>query len=202
MNLTQPQAEGLEELINIAFSRSAAALSELTDNRILIEAPRVAVCSIGDLPGALGQTMPTEIISVHQLFTGPVSGDAFFIFDKAMAAKLAALMTGHAGPARAESSAMDAAASEVLTEVGNILLNACLGVFGNLLEVQVTFSVPKLHMDNLKDLLSSIHVGKSELQYALIATTSFRIKESSLSGYLVIALGVTSLDQLLAAAVH
>lgn len=199
MNLTKVQTEALEELINMAFSRAAAALSELVANRIMIEAPRVAVYPISELAGALAKTMPQDIVSVHQLFTGAVSGDAFFIFDEAMAANLAALLTADTGLGSAQTTTVDAAAGEVLVEVGNILINACLGVLGNLLNVQVTFSVPKLKMDNLKGLLASIHVGPSELQYALVASTSFRIKESSLSGFLVIALGVTSLDQLLAA---
>ena len=38
---------------------------------------------------------------------------------------------------------LDASGREVITEVGNIVLNACLGVFGNLLKVQVTFAVPR-----------------------------------------------------------
>ena len=46
--------------------------------------------------------------------------------------------------------AIDASAREVLTEVGNILLNACLGTFGNMLKVQVSFSVPHLNLDTLR----------------------------------------------------
>lgn len=199
MALNPRQTEALEELINIAFSRAAASLSELINNRILIESPRVSVHPIADLPRTLGKIMPNDIVSVHQLFTGAVSGDAFFIFDSAMAANMAALMSGLPLP-DAPPAALDAGSGEVLMEVGNILLNACLGVFGNLLNVQVTFSVPKLQLENLNGLLSSMHVGPSELRYALVASTSFRVRRSALTGYLVIALGVTSLDQLLAAA--
>lgn len=197
MALDPSQTETLEELINIAFSRAAASLSELISDRIIIETPHVTVHPIAELPKALGKMMPPDIVSVHQLFTGAVSGDAFFIFDSVMAAKLAALMSGEASGAPAP---LDAGAGEVLVEIGNILLNACLGVFGNLLNVQVSFSVPKLQVDNLNGLLSSMHVGKNELRYAMVASTSFKVRDSSLTGYLVIALGVTSLDQLLAAA--
>ena len=37
---------------------------------------------------------------------------------------------------RPEAQELDGAGREVITEVGNIVLNACLGVFGNLLQVQ------------------------------------------------------------------
>ena len=48
---------------------------------------------------------------------------------------------------------IDASAREVITEVGNILLNACLGTFGNLLKVQVSFSVPQLSLESLGAIL-------------------------------------------------
>lgn len=200
MALDKPQTEALEELINVAFSRAAASLSSLIANRILIEAPHVAVHPIAELPAALAEMMPSRIVSVHQLFTGAVSGDAFFVFDAAMARRLAALLSGEADRREPEDGTIDAAASEVLMEVGNILLNACLGVFGNLLDVKVSFSIPQISVINLEGVLSSIHVGPDELRYAMVASTSFRVRESELRGFLVIALGVTSLDQLLAAA--
>jgi chemotaxis protein CheC len=83
--------------------------------------------------------------------------------------------------------------------VGNILLNACLGVFGNLLQMHITFAVPRLHLQALNALLDSLVIGTDEQQYALVIYTSFRLRDSSVSGYLVIVLGVTSLDSLIQA---
>jgi chemotaxis protein CheC len=92
---------------------------------------------------------------------------------------------------------MDSAAREVITEVGNIVLNACLGVFGNLLKVQVSFSVPRLHVESVEQIFDSISVADRELQYALMVHTRFYVKAGDVTGYLVIVLGVTSLDRLL-----
>jgi chemotaxis protein CheC len=85
----------------------------------------------------------------------------------------------------------------VLTEVGNILLNACLGMFGNLLHIQVSFSVPRLHLESLNSVLKSLVIGKEELRYALVVYTAFRMRDSEVTGYLVIVLGVASLDRLI-----
>jgi chemotaxis protein CheC len=97
------------------------------------------------------------------------------------------------------SQSLDASAREALTEVGNILLNACLGVFGNLLHVHVSFSMPRLHLESLDKMLRSITIGAEDLRYAVVVSTEFRIKESAVSGYLAIVLGVSSLDRLLKA---
>jgi chemotaxis protein CheC len=76
-------------------------------------------------------------------------------------------------------------------------LNACLGAFGNLLKVQVSFTVPYLQVDKVDKVLRSITVEGSELEYALIIHTRFHMRASNVSGYLVIILGVTSLENLL-----
>jgi len=94
---------------------------------------------------------------------------------------------------------LDASAREALTEIGNILLNACLGVFGNLLRVHVSFSMPRLHLESLDKMLRSITIGAEDLRYAVVVSTEFRVKESAVSGYLAIVLGVSSLDRLLRA---
>lgn len=196
MELTEQQQDALAELINIAFSRTAASLSELTGQRVLLDAPSVEVRPLSELHSTLEQKMQVgDIATVHQLFSGPVSGDAFLLLGYSDAITLTNLLTD----GYLQSSRLDTSAREVLTEVGNILLNACLGMFGNLLQMHISFAVPRLHLDALHALLDSIKIGQGEVRYALIVYTSFQLRDSAVSGYLVIVLGVTSLDALIQA---
>ncbi|MBP8980642.1 MAG: hypothetical protein KBG09_05300 [Syntrophobacterales bacterium] len=195
MILTDEQKDALTELINIAFSRTAAALSDLTGHRVTLNVPKVAVHPITDLQTALAEFVVGEIASVHQIFTGPVSGDAILMLNYEGANSLVDLLTGE----EAGAGRLDVSGQEVLMETGNILLNACLGVFGNLLKVHVAFSVPRLHLEALNNMLDSLVIGKEELRYALVIYTTFRIKDSAVTGYLIIVLGVASLDRLLRA---
>jgi hypothetical protein len=48
-------------------------------------------------------------------------------------------------------------------------------------------------------MLSTLVVSDQGLQYALVVSTTFRLKESAVKGCLVIVLGVASLDRLLEA---
>jgi chemotaxis protein CheC len=194
MELTDRQGDAISELINIAFSRTGAALSELTGQRVLLNAPEVSVHTTTELPKTLAKFLPGEIASVHQVFGGPVAGDALLLLNHDGAVHLTDLLTDGNNPT---SSRLDESAREVLTEVGNILLNACLGMFGNLLDVRVSFSVPRLHLDTLDELLASLITEGSEPQYALVIYTAFQIRESSVKGYLVMVLSVTSLDRLI-----
>ena len=94
---------------------------------------------------------------------------------------------------------IDASARAVITEVGNILLNACLGTFGNLLKVQVSFSVPHLNLESLGAILESLRVHDEGVSYALVVHAGFKLRDAEVRGYLVIVLSVASLDRLIRA---
>jgi chemotaxis protein CheC len=192
MILTERQSDALSELINIAFARTAASLSELTGHGVKLNPPAVSVHPTSELPTVLARFLPGEVASIHQVFVGPVSGDALLLLNYDGALQLTSLLTREPG----QRSYLDESAREVLTEVGNILLNACLGMFGNLLQVRFSFSVPGLHVESLDELLHSVISEKDALHYALVIYTAFHVRESAVSGYLVIVLTVASLDRL------
>ena len=193
MDLTDRQKDALTELINIGYARAAGALAQLTGHRITLEVPKVAIHQISEMTGLLQSVVKGEVASVNQVFSGPVSGNALLVLDDDAALLLTRLLTGEEKP----SQGMDSATREVITEVGNIVLNACLGVFGNLLRVQVSFSVPRLHVESVEQVFNTITIADRELQYALMIHTRFYVQAENVSGYLVIVLGVTSLDRLL-----
>jgi chemotaxis protein CheC len=193
MELTEGQKDALTELINIGYARAAGALSQLTGYRIKLEVPRVAIHRVSEMSGMLEKVVKGEVATVNQVFTGPVSGNALLLLDDDAALLLTNLLTGEENTVRR----IDSGAREVITEVGNIVLNACLGIFGNLLRVHVSFSVPRLRVESVAQVFNSIIVADHELEYALTIHTRFYVQTGNVSGYLVIVLGVTSLDRLL-----
>ena len=195
MDLSPAQDDALKELLNIGFGRAASALSQLTGHRVLLEVPAVSIHPLTELKNALGAVVTDEIASVHQIFSGSVAGDALLILNHQAAGILKQLLTDEP-PLPLH---VDASAREVLTEVGNILLNACLGTFGNLLEVQVTFSIPHLDLDTLQSVLQSLLVNREGMRYGLLVHAGFRLRDAEVTGYLVIVLSVASLDRLIKA---
>jgi len=195
VNLTALQQDALIELINIGFGRAAASLSKLTGHRVQLEVPKITMCPIDELADCLRPMLENEVATVHQIFSGPVDGDALLVLDQHSAAILKELLTSEP----ALPLEIDRSAREVVTEIGNIVLNACLGTFGNLLKVQVSFSVPHLTLETLESVVGSIAVNRQGLRYALVVHSSFRLRDSSLTGYLVMVLGVASIERLIQA---
>jgi len=193
MILTERQTDALGEFINIAFSRTASSLSEITGQRVLLDVPQVEIYPIEEVGTNLTRFLPGDVASIHQPFDGAIAGDAFLILNYEGAVQLTDLLTDGGMP----PSHLDESAREVLTEVGNILLNACLGMFGNVLKVRVSFSVPNLHLESLDELIDSVRKDREGLRYAIIVYTSFRVRESAVKGYLVLVLSVVSLNLLI-----
>lgn len=193
MELNEVQHDALVELLNIGFGRAGASLSKLTQQRVLLEVPQVAMHPVSHLAQSLGKLVDERVASVHQVFNGPVAGDALLLLDPVAAATLTELLTD----VPPLSFDLDPSAREVFTEVGNIVLNACLGTFGNMLEVPVSFSVPDVDVTSVTTVLDRMMETGDALRYALVITAGFRLRESEVTGYVVIVLTVQSLKRLL-----
>jgi len=183
--------DALTELFNIGLHKAAASLSELTGQRIIVDLPRLWVCPIDETHQRLRELIDGELATVHQIFLGSMSGDAILVMEYENAARLAALLTH--GEVSSDGR-LDQSAREVLTEVGNVILSSCLSAFGNMLRVSVTFSVPRIHVESLEGMLRSIKVESAGMHYILLAATRFRLTEGEVGGFLMIAVGITSLE--------
>ena len=193
MELNAVQHDALVELLNIGFGRAGASLSKLTQQRVLLDVPQVAIHPITHLNQSLGKLVDERVASVHQVFSGPVSGDALLLLDPIAAATLTELLTD----VPPLSLDLDPSSREVFTEVGNIVLNACIGTFGNMLEVPVSFSVPDVDVSNVHTVIDRMLDSGDAFRYALVITAGFRLRESAVTGYVVIVLTVQSLKRLL-----
>jgi chemotaxis protein CheC len=192
VNLTELENDALTELFNIGLHRAAASLSDLTGQRVLVDLPRLWVSALPDLHTRLLELVGGELATVHQVFGGRVAGDAVLLMEYDKAVLLADLMTN--GEA-AVGGRLDQSAREVIAEIGNIVLSSCLAAFGNVLKVSVSFSVPRIHVESLEGLLRSIVVHDDQgMPYALVAATLFRLSELEVSGYLIVVIGVNSLE--------
>ena len=94
MELTAVQQDALIELLNIGFGRAAASLSQLTGHRVAARSP-AGDDSPDRRSGASRSSgvIDGDVASVHQIFSGPVAGDALLILDQSGAAMLKELLT-------------------------------------------------------------------------------------------------------------
>jgi chemotaxis protein CheC len=193
MELTPEQIDALGELINIGFGRAASALSILVGQRVLLETPDIELYPLETLHTALSNLSDGEVTSVHQVFTGKLVGDAMLLLDSDSATSLVDLLAGGAG----QPHPIGENDRETLQEVGNILLNAFTGSFGNLLQVHISFTVPQLRSDSLRNMIRSLLIDQRGVEFALVVRVNFRLTQGDVNGYVIIVMGIQSLEALL-----
>jgi chemotaxis protein CheC len=191
MHLTTDQADALTELVNIGYGRAAATLSEMTGYRITLAPPTASMYEIDALEPMFRRQLIGDVACVTQVYSGPIAGNAMLLLDRTSGLRLCRLLNDEVG------ESFDARAEETLSEAGNILLSACLGVFGNLLQVQVTFSIPRLRVESLTSLIASIRTEGKDLRHALVLRAQFHLRASNVTGYMLLIFGVASVDRVL-----
>jgi chemotaxis protein CheC len=193
VNLDDFQTDALTELFNVGLHRAAASLSEITGQRIIVEPPRLWICRASEAEARLHDLLTGELAAVHQVFGGAVAGDAALLIEQNKAAELAKMVTnGGAGA----SGRLDQSAREVLAEMGNIVLSACLSGFGDMLDVAVSFYVPSIRVDTLTTVLRAVLGESSSEQFVVIVATQFRVSSLEVNGYMIIAVGAKSLERI------
>jgi len=193
--LTPNQHDALTEVINIGFGKAASTLSTLTGKRVILNVPELFLIPSNQLNTALKDFLSGEITTIHQVFTGKVSGSALLILNQESAAILVDLVSGGTG----EKRRLMASDREALEEIGNILLNAYVGSFGNILNIHIRFTVPQIQPESVYGLLNSLAIDEIPLASVLLVKTEFVIGQGQISGYVLIVMGVESLDTLFAA---
>lgn len=194
MELNANQQDVLAELINIGYGRAAGVLSELIGHRVLVEVPNVSLHTIREIGPILESALSPQVANINQTFSGVVSGNALLLMNEASALVLSKLVGGNITAA----PSFDDNAKEIISEVGNIVLNACLGVLGNLLQIQVTFTVPRFEINSVTRVMNrALDDQPAEFSHGLLVHTRFHVKSVDLSGYLLVALGIDSLARLL-----
>ena len=187
MNLTLDQQDMLTEAINIGVGRAACSLSELVGERVDLSIPNVKICVAAKLTEVVSVPQET-LVTVRQDFTGDVCGRASLVFPQASGHTLARLL----GAAGDEGDLTDFDVSGILTEVGNIVLNAVMGSIANLAGMRFVYSVPKfLPNDSLARIAApATSPPNEEPDAVVVAAAHFQVAERGVDGTLVLVFGL------------
>lgn len=195
MLLTDKQNIALTEFMKLVLSRrTATALSDLIDSDVVMEVSTVSLYPLSKLVSKFSDSYGEDVVSVHQTFKGKISGDALLLLNYSFALMLTQLLQSHTGKL---PQYLNVSACEVLTEVGNILLNSYISMLSNLMGAQFYRSVPNFQIEPLPTLVKDLILAKEEVRYILMVDTTFHLYENSVRGYLVFVSGVIPLSCLI-----
>lgn len=133
------ERDAVTELLNIAIGQAAASLSQLVEDEVHLSVPFVDFLTPSQAAERLeSETQGADSVAVRQHFEGKFYGDILLIFPERRSLDLVRHMLGDDVPLEQ----LTELEQEALLEVGNIILNACLGSLANQLALPVEGSLP------------------------------------------------------------
>ena len=134
-----PRSAGVAGLLDAAAGRACAALAEMVGGKVRLSVTAVDFCDRGQAAErARRQGDGWALVAVQQHFTGPVWGEALLILPETAALHLVRAILGEAVPL----DSMTELEHEALLEIGNVVLNACLGSIADGLGQRLEGSLP------------------------------------------------------------
>jgi len=189
--LTEEERDILQELMNIAFGKAAADLAEVISIFVVLSVPNIQVLKAAELPDYLRQEIRDQenLSIVEQNFRGRFRGGAYLVFPAGAGKELISLLNADSEP-NFEAGSIDILEKETLMEIGNILIGACVGKMTELLGDVVTYSPPRVVVENQPHEILPHNLFNPEYS-ALVMKTVFRFDERDVNGFLFL---VTSHD--------
>ena len=189
-DMTPVQLDVLKELINIGSGRAASTLNEVTGSHISLEVPFVKVSSLPQIKKEMAKEISALVSVVRLNFKGTFSGMASLILPTDSADELVASLIGE----ELEDSDFDKIKIGTFTEIGNIVLNGVMGSIANMVDQEMSYSVPTYEETTISNLLG---VDDSESDKTiLMAQTRFIIEQLEIDGDFTLLFKVDSPDVL------
>ncbi len=175
----------LQEIMNIAFGNATAELADVIDIYVVLNVPDIRAIGMGDLPDYLKEEIDfkNESSIVEQKFWGDFNGSGLLIFPNRTSKDIINILDNSAQETFDRPLAV--LEQEMLVEIGNILIGACVGKVANLLNTFVTYSPPQAITQSTGNAASLIDTFDVE-QSAIIMKTVFEFEEKNINGLLLI----------------
>lgn len=188
--LSAVEHDALTELVNIGVGRAANSLRELVDEEVCLTVPSLEIISREEAVLIIRQGNSYPLIAVRQGFQGEFSGCALLIFPEPNSLELVRAVT------RGELSLDDVLEleQEALAEIGNVILNGCMATIANLLERNLTMSLPEIIRGSGANIFELSPSGADD--GILFIRINFSVKDRKISGYVAIVMDFFSLAAL------
>jgi chemotaxis protein CheC len=182
--------DALREVINLGMGAAGAALAETLGVFVRLSVPALEAIDGQDVvPLLAAARWGTRSVSVsRQAFYGGLSGEALVLFDEIGCRHLADLL-GHEGDTSGNL------AEEVLLELGNAMVGACINGIADRLKEVVSFAPPALVCDGAP-LWQAFATSSFTGRRTLLVCIDFSIEERQFESRIAIFISEKSLARL------
>jgi chemotaxis protein CheC len=169
------QSDALSELVNIGMGQAGDSLARLFDTFIQLSIPRITLvrpCDVAQVIAGLVNTVgPTT--AVRQAFSSRIRGEAIALYAAGGCDTIADLV-----------KYPDVTSDELLLEISNILVGACVGALASQFSLDLSFSPPSI-LGQHRSVNELLDIQGLPWQNALLAEVNFRVEDRAFQCHLL-----------------
>ncbi len=189
-NLSEIQHDALVEIFNIGVGHAAAAMSGIVNEEVTMSVPSIRFLNRTEAAFMLVNNESRRICGISQHYQGAFTTEAILMFPEDKSLEIVRLMVGETVPLK-ELTDME---QEAMSEIGNIILNSCVGTLANIFGQELQGSLPVYHIGTSEDILSAS--GGQGDAVVLMLHIDFILEKHQIHGYVAFILDVTALHDL------
>ncbi|MBF0321173.1 MAG: chemotaxis protein CheC [Nitrospirae bacterium] len=204
MELNELEQDALKEFFNMGLGMAADSLSKMVKKEILLSLPQLAVVSHREAVDLVNHKDEGKLVAVRQTFLGELCGTALLIFPGGKSLELVRTLLGDDVPLET----LTELEQETLLDVGNVILNAFLTSFTQMMSIEFEFEAAEFLKADCEALLDiSSHrltcsqntTGNCEQAFFLMMdfkTAEDELRHNSLRGYVVLLFSKEAMETL------
>ncbi|MBC3888845.1 chemotaxis protein CheC [Acetobacterium paludosum] len=198
--LNLQQEDALKEYMNMFIGQASSLLSEIVDKKIILTLPQIMLLNLEQPEDLLrySEVRPTlfnsHVVSSIIEFGKRFSGNARLLFPKDKAQVLAHLCLGEDYEAVDDGELTDVD-FDVIREIGNVILNSVLGGIGNLLDLKLEYTFPKVQVCFFPEEEEAILFNKET--HVMVICNTFSFEDTQLDGAIVMVFNMSSTIELI-----
>ncbi len=190
VTLSELQHDALVEIFNIGVGQAARAMSEIVSEEVTMSVPSIRFLNRAAAAALLGNVDGQRVCGVSQRYEGAFSTHAILMFPEDKSLDIVRLMVGDAVPFK-QLTEME---QEAMSEIGNIILNSCVGTLANIFEQELRGSLPVYHLGSSEDILGAS--GGAPETVVLVLHIDFILETHQINGYVAFVLDLSALADL------
>jgi len=201
VELSELEHDALVEIFNIGVGQAAAAMSGIVGEEVTMSVPSITFLSRMEAAQLLedahrrsgigsGRDAGERICGVSQHYEGAFQTEAILMFPEDKSLEIVRLMVGESVPL-AELSEME---QEAMSEIGNIILNSCVGTLANIFQHELHGSLPVYQVGSSDEILDA--TGSRAETVVMMLHIDFILEKHQIHGYVAFILDVTALHDL------
>jgi len=186
--LNELEYDLLTELFNIGVGRAAASLSEMLNQEIKLSVPEITFCTVNTLIQRFNAS--DNIITITQDISGPFDMKSMLVFPSDGSIHVIRAMLGE----HLTDEMATELQQEAFSEIGNIILNACIGIIAKTLDETFAIELPHFNQDKPAAVFNE-NTEDGE-QVVMSMQVDLTLTTSAISGYIAFILGSVSLENI------